>query len=95
MNDQIDSTFQLPPELQDVPTNYSMTHITFEDVQGILSLVDIALARGSIKGDELAILNQIRTDCIAELTDFQSWQQKRQQILAVEQQIENEKKKAS
>lgn len=94
MNDQIDSTFQLPPELQDVPTNYSMTHITFEDVQGILSLVDIALARGSIKGDELAILNQIRTDCIAELTDFQSWQQKRQQILAVEQQIENEKKKA-
>lgn len=94
MNDQIDSTFQLPPELQDVPSNYSMTHITFEDVQGILSLVDIALARGSIKGDELAILNQIRTDCIAELTDFQSWQQKRQQIMAVEQQIENEKKKA-
>lgn len=94
MNDQIESTFQLPPELQDVPTNYSMTHITFEDVQGILSLVDIALARGSIKGDELAILNQIRTDCIAELTDFQSWQQKRQQIMAVEQQIENEKKKA-
>ena len=35
MNDQIESTFQLPPELQDVPHNYSMTHITFEDVQGM------------------------------------------------------------
>ena len=94
MNDQIESTFQLPPELQDVPHNYSMTHITFEDVQGILSLVDIALARGSIKGDELAVLNQIRSDCIAELTDFQAWQQKRQQVMAVEQQIASEKKKA-
>jgi len=94
MNDQIESTFQLPPELQDVPHNYSMTHITFEDVQGILSLVDIALARGSIKGDELAILNQIRNDCLQEVQDYQSWVQKRQQVMAVEQQIENEKKKA-
>ena len=68
---ETESTFQLPPELNDVPLNYSMTHITFEDVQGILSLVDIALARGSIKGDELTVLNQIRNDCLAELQDFQ------------------------
>jgi len=93
MNDQIESTFQLPAELQDVPTNYSMSHITYEDVNGILSLVEIALARGSIKGDELAILNQIRNDCILEVQDYQTWVQKRQQIVAVEQQIANEQAK--
>jgi len=93
MNDQIESTFQLPAELQDVPTNYSMSHITYEDVNGILSLVEIALARGSIKGDELAILNQIRNDCMLEVQDYQTWVQKRQQIVAVEQQIANEQAK--
>jgi len=93
MNDQIESTFQLPAELQDVPTNYSMSHITYEDVNGILSLVEIALQRGSIKGDELAILNQIRNDCMLEVQDYQTWVQKRQQIVAVEQQIANEQAK--
>ena len=93
MNDQIESTFQLPAELQDVPTNYSMSHITYEDVNGILSLVEIALQRGSIKGDELAILNQIRNDCMLEVQDYQTWVQKRQQIVAVEQQIVNEQAK--
>ena len=93
MNDTSESTFSLPPELQDVPTNYSMSHITYEDVNGILSLVEIALARGSIKGDELAILNQIRNDCLLEVQDYQSWVQKRQQIVAVEQQIANEQAK--
>ena len=48
-----------------------MSHITYEDVNGILSLVEIALARGSIKGDELAILNQIRNDCLQEVQDYQ------------------------
>ena len=93
MNDTSESTFSLPPELQDVPTNYSMSHITYEDVNGILSLVEIALARGSIKGDELAILNQIRNDCLLEVQDYQAWVQKRQQILQVEQQIANEQAK--
>ena len=92
---ETESTFQLPPELNDVPLNYSMTHITFEDVQGILSLVDIALARGSIKGDELTVLNQIRNDCLAELQDFQVWQQKRQQVMAVEAQVAREEREAS
>ena len=95
MNDTFESEpFQLPTELQNVPSNYTMSHITYEDVNGILSLVEIALARGSIKGDELAILNQIRNDCLQEVQDYQSWVQKRQQVMAVEQQIENEKKKA-
>jgi hypothetical protein len=92
---ETESTFQLPPELNDVPLNYSMTHITFEDVQGILSLVDIALARGSIKGDELTVLNQIRNDCLAELQDFQVWQQKRQQVMAVEAQVAREERETS
>jgi len=95
MNDTFESEpFQLPTELQNVPTNYTMSHITYEDVNGILSLVEIALARGSIKGDELAILNQIRNDCLQEVQDYQTWVQQRQQVMAVEQQIENEKKKA-
>lgn len=95
MNDKFESEpFQLPTELQNVPSNYTMSHITYEDVNGILSLVEIALARGSIKGDELAILNQIRNDCLQEVQDYQAWVQKRQQVMAVEQQIENEKKKA-
>jgi len=95
MNDTFESEpFQLPTELQNVPSNYTMSHITYEDVNGILSLVEIALARGSIKGDELAILNQIRNDCLQEVQDYQSWVQKRQQVMALEQQIENEKKKA-
>ena len=88
-----EETFQMPPELQDVPVNYSMNHITYEDVNGILSLVEIALQRGSIKGDELAILNQIRNDCMLEVQDYQTWVQKRQQIVAVEQQIANEQAK--
>ena len=45
---ETESTFQLPPELNDVPLNYSMTHITFEDVQGILSLVDIIDINGCL-----------------------------------------------
>ena len=95
MNDTFESEpFQLPTELQNVPSNYTMSHITYEDVNGILSLVEIALARGSIKGDELAILNQIRNDCLQEVQDYQAWVQQRQQVMAVEQQIENEKKKA-
>ena len=95
MNDTFESEpFQLPTELQNVPSNYTMSHITYEDVNGILSLVEIALARGSIKGDELAILNQIRNDCLQEVQDYQVWVQNRQQIMALEQQIENEKKKA-
>lgn len=95
MNDTFESEpFQLPTELRNVPSNYTMSHITYEDVNGILSLVEIALARGSIKGDELAILNQIRNDCLQEVQDYQSWVQKRQQVMALEQQIENEKKKA-
>jgi len=95
MNDKFESEpFQLPTELQNVPSNYTMSHITYEDVNGILSLVEIALARGSIKGDELAILNQIRNDCLQEVQDYQVWVQNRQQIMALEQQIENEKKKA-
>lgn len=95
MNDTFESEpFQLPTELQNVPSNYTMSHITYEDVNGILSLVEIALARGSIKGDELAILNQIRNDCLQEVQDYQTWVQQRQQVMAVEQQIENEKKKA-
>lgn len=95
MNDTFESEpFQLPTELQNVPTNYTMSHITYEDVNGILSLVEIALARGSIKGDELAILNQIRNDCLQEVQDYQTWVQQRQQVMALEQQIENEKKKA-
>lgn len=95
MNDTFESEpFQLPTELQNVPSNYTMSHITYEDVNGILSLVEIALARGSIKGDELAILNQIRNDCLQEVQDYQAWVQQRQQVMALEQQIENEKKKA-
>lgn len=95
MNDKFESEpFQLPTELQNVPSNYTMSHITYEDVNGILSLVEIALARGSIKGDELAILNQIRNDCLQEVQDYQTWVQQRQQVMALEQQIENEKKKA-
>ena len=95
MNDTFESEpFQLPTELQNVPSNYTMSHITYEDVNGILSLVEIALARGSIKGDELAILNQIRNDCLQEVQDYQTWVQQRQQVMALEQQIENEKKKA-
>lgn len=82
-----EETFQMPPELQDVPVNYSMNHITYEDVNGILSLVEIALARGSIKGDELTILNQIRNDCMLEVQDYQAWVQKRQQVLAIEEQL--------
>ena len=77
----------MPPELQDVPINYSMNHITYEDVNGILSLVEIALQRGSIKGDELTILNQIRNDCMLEVQDYQAWVQKRQQIVAIEEQV--------
>lgn len=95
MNDTFESEpFQLPTELRNVPSNYTMSHITYEDVNGILSLVEIALARGSIKGDELAILNQIRNDCLQEVQDYQTWVQQRQQVMALEQQIENEKKKA-
>ena len=95
MNDKFESeTFQMPSELQDVPTNYTMSHITYEDVNGILSLVEIALARGSIKGDELQILNQIRNDCLLEVQDYQAWVQKRQQVLAVEQQLMAEEAKA-
>ena len=95
MNDTFESEpFQLPTELQNVPSNYTMSHITYEDVNGILSLVEIALARGSIKGDELAILNQIRNDCLQEVQDYQAWVQQRQQVMALEQRIENEKKKA-
>ena len=82
-----ETTFQMPPELQDVPINYSMNHITYEDVNGILSLVEIALQRGSIKGDELTILNQIRNDCMLEVQDYQAWVQKRQQIVAIEEQV--------
>tara|TARA_Y100000593_G_scaffold94702_1_gene195261 strand:+ start:28895 stop:30280 length:1386 start_codon:yes stop_codon:yes gene_type:complete len=91
MNDTVEQTFQYPPELQDVPTEYNMSHITFEDVNGILSLVEIALERGSIKGQELTVLNQIRNDCLAELQDFQAWQQKRQQIMAIERQLAERK----
>ena len=91
MNDTVEQTFQYPPELQDVPTEYNMSHITFEDVNGILSLVEIALERGSIKGQELTVLNQIRNDCLAELQDFQVWQQKRQQIMAIERQLAERK----
>ena len=87
MNNTVDQEFQYPPELQDVPTEYNMSHITFEDVNGILSLVEIALERGSIKGQELTVLNQIRNDCLLELQDFQAWQQKRQQIMAIERQL--------
>ena len=95
MNDKFESeTFQMPSELQDVPTNYTMSHITYEDVNGILSLVEIALARGSIKGDELQILNQIRNDCLLEVQDYQAWVQKRQQVLAVEQQLMAEEAEA-
>ena len=94
MNDTFESEpFQLPTELQNVPSNYTMSHITYEDVNGILSLVEIALARGSIKGDELAILNQIRNDCLQEVQDYQVWVQNVNK-LTLEQQIENEKKKA-
>ena len=83
MNDTFESEpFQLPTELQNVPSNYTMSHITYEDVNGILSLVEIALARGSIKGDELAILNQIRNDCLQEVQDYQVWVQQRQQVMA-------------
>ena len=87
MNNTVDQEFQYPPELQDVPTEYNMSLITFEDVNGILSLVEIALERGSIKGQELTVLNQIRNDCLLELQDFQAWQQKRQQIMAIERQL--------
>ena len=94
MNDTFESEpFQLPTELQNVPSNYTMSHITYEDVNGILSLVEIALARGSIKGDELAILNQIRNDCLQEVQDYQVWVQNVNKLW-LEQQIENEKKKA-
>lgn len=91
MNNTVDQEFQYPPELQDVPTEYNMSHITFEDVNGILSLVEIALERGSIKGQELTVLNQIRNDCLLELQDFQAWQQKRQQIMAIERQLAEQK----
>ena len=83
-----DQKFSFPPELENVPVEYSMTHITYEDVQGILSLVDIALERGSIKGAELTVLNQIRNDCLMEVQDFQNWQQKRNQYLMVEAEIQ-------
>jgi|TARA_B100001758_G_C18393710_1_gene604551 putative IMPACT (imprinted ancient) family translation regulator len=91
MNDTVEQEFQYPPELQNVPTEYNMSHITFEDVNGILSLVEIALERGSIKGQELTVLNQIRNDCLLELQDFQAWQQKRQQIMAIERQLAEQK----
>ena len=89
-----ETTFQLPPELQDVPTEYSMSHITFDDVNGILSLVEIALSRGSIKGDELTILNQIRNDCVLEVQDYQAWVQKRNQVVAIEGQLLREEAEA-
>ncbi len=64
-----------------VKENYVMEHITFEDVRGILSLVEIALTRGALKGDEIATVNQIRQDCVAEVEGYQQWVQLRQDFL--------------
>ena len=64
-----------------VKENYVMEHITFEDVRGILSLVEIALTRGALKGDEIATVNQIRQDCVAEVEGYQRWVQLRQDFL--------------
>lgn len=64
-----------------VKENYTMEHITFEDVRGILSLVEIALTRGALKGDEIATVNQIRQDCVAEVEGYQLWVRLRQDFL--------------
>jgi hypothetical protein len=86
------STNQEVEPLTPVAENYTMNHITFEDVRGILSLVEIALTRGALKGDEIETVNAIRKDCVAEVNGYQNWVQARNQYLQ-DRQVRQEQKR--
>jgi hypothetical protein len=86
------STNQEVEPLTPVAENYTMNHITFEDVRGILSLVEIALTRGALKGDEIETVNAIRKDCVAEVNGYQNWVQTRNQYLQ-DRQVRQEQKR--
>ena len=86
------STNQEVEPLTPVAENYTMNHITFEDVRGILSLVEIALTRGALKGDEIETVNAIRKDCVAEVNGYQNWVQSRNQYLQ-DRQVRQEQKR--
>lgn len=89
--------YELPeqetPQPVEVPETYTMSHITFDDVKGILQLVEVALSRGALKGDEMEVVTNIRKDCMAELNNFAQWQQARQQVLIKEQAEEEAKRR--
>ena len=84
---------QETPQPVEVPETYTMSHITFDDVKGILQLVEVALSRGALKGDEMEVVTNIRKDCLAELSHFAQWQQARQQVLLKEQAEEEAKRR--
>lgn len=84
---------QETPQPVEVPETYTMSHITFDDVKGILQLVEVALSRGALKGDEMEVVTNIRKDCLAELNHFAQWQQARQQVLLKEQAEEEAKRR--
>ena len=85
----VEGGYKLPeqetPQPVEVPKTYTMSHITFDDVKGILQLVEVALSRGALKGEEMEVVTNIRKDCLAELNNFSQWQQATQQILLKEQ----------
>ena len=84
---------QKTPQPVEVPETYTMSHITFDDVKGILQLVEVALSRGALKGDEMEVVTNIRKDCLAELNHFAQWQQARQQVLLKERAEEEAKRR--
>ena len=93
----VEGGYKLPeqetPQPVEVPKTYTMSHITFDDVKGILQLVEVALSRGALKGEEMEVVTNIRKDCLAELNNFSQWQQATQQILLKEQAEEEAKRR--